>query len=64
MSAAEYRISKTLGPSILKRASLALEEAIKEFEDEADDEIVMPRSPPVLRSGFEQLSNAAGVVSD
>lgn len=52
LSAAEYRISKTLGPSVLKRASVALEEAIKEIEEEAEaeDEIVMPRSAPVPRN--------------
>ncbi|GLB35396.1 hypothetical protein LshimejAT787_0209610 [Lyophyllum shimeji] len=51
VSAAEYRLSKTLGPSALKRASMAIEEVIREFEEEeeADDEIVMPRSTPIPR---------------
>lgn len=43
VSVAEYRISKALGPSALKRASMALEAAIKEFEEEAE-EILMPRT--------------------
>lgn len=54
LSAAEYRLSKTLGPSVLKRASLALEEAIKEIEEEAEDEIVMPRTAPVPRTSLDQ----------
>ena len=55
LSVAEYRITKTLGPSVLKRASLALEEAIKELEEEAEDEIVMPRrSTPIPRVSVEQ----------
>lgn len=49
-SIAEYRLSKTLAPSSLRRASLALEEAIKEIEEEAEDEIVMPRSTPATRT--------------
>ncbi|KAJ6455728.1 hypothetical protein C8R45DRAFT_585902 [Mycena sanguinolenta] len=52
-SVAEYRLSKTLGPSVLRRASLALEEAIKAIEEEAEDEIVMPRSPPVPRGSLD-----------
>ncbi|KAJ6546531.1 hypothetical protein DFH09DRAFT_1171276 [Mycena vulgaris] len=53
LSVAEYRLSKTLGPSVLRRASLALEEAIKAIEEEAEDEIVMPRSAPVPRGSLE-----------
>ncbi|KAJ7273564.1 hypothetical protein B0H12DRAFT_1090007 [Mycena haematopus] len=53
LSVAEYRLSKTLGPSVLRRASLALEEAIKAIEEEAEDEIVMPRSPPVPRGSLD-----------
>ncbi|KAJ7752000.1 hypothetical protein B0H16DRAFT_1547045 [Mycena metata] len=52
-SVAEYRLSKTLGPSVLRRASLALEEAIKAIEEEAEDEIVMPRSTPVPRGSLD-----------
>ncbi|KAL6307923.1 hypothetical protein BKA93DRAFT_766564 [Sparassis latifolia] len=39
------RLSKTLSPEGLRRASLALDEVIKELEEEGDDEIVMERSP-------------------
>lgn len=39
------RLSKTLSPEHLKRASLALDEVIRELEEEGDDEIVMERSP-------------------
>ncbi|KAF8061570.1 hypothetical protein FPV67DRAFT_286113 [Lyophyllum atratum] len=53
VSVAEYRISKKLGSSVLKRASMAIEEAIKEFEEEADDEILMPRSTPIPRGHVE-----------
>jgi serine/arginine repetitive matrix protein 2 len=55
--AAEYRLSKTLGPAGFKRASLAFEEVIKEMaliEEEADDEIVMPRTAPAQRFMFRQ----------
>jgi len=48
VSVAEYRIAKTLGPLGLKRASIALEEAFKGIQ-EAEDEIVMPRSTPIPR---------------
>ncbi|KAJ3512524.1 hypothetical protein NLJ89_g3468 [Agrocybe chaxingu] len=54
ISAAEYRLQKTMGPSNLKRASLALEKAIKEIEDEVEDEILVPRSPPIPRANLEQ----------
>lgn len=55
LSAAEYRLSRTLNPAALKRVTVAMEEALKEIEEElqedieeeADDEIVMPRSPPL-----------------
>lgn len=49
ISAAEYRLAKQLGPAVMKRASLALESAIKEIEDEVEEEIVMPRSTPIPR---------------
>lgn len=52
LSVAEYRLQKTLGPSALKRASMALEEAIKEIEDEVD-EIVLPRSVPIPRGSLD-----------
>ena len=52
VSVAEYRIAKTLGPLGLKRASIALEEAIREIQ-EAEDEIVMPRSTPIPRTNLD-----------
>lgn len=39
------RLSKSLSPEHLRHASLALDEAIRELEEEGDDEIVMERSP-------------------
>lgn len=53
ISAAESRLQKTLGPSVLKRASMAIEQAIKEIEDEVDDEILLPRSVPVPRGSLD-----------
>ncbi|KAF6764784.1 hypothetical protein DFP72DRAFT_1120488 [Ephemerocybe angulata] len=51
ISAAEYRLQKSLGPAGLKRASVALENVIKEIEDEElEEEIVMPRSTPIPRN--------------
>ncbi|KAL0071466.1 hypothetical protein AAF712_001323 [Marasmius tenuissimus] len=37
-------------PSVYKRASLALAQAIRELEEDAEDEVLMPRSMPVPRS--------------
>lgn len=54
ITAAEYRLHKTLGPSVLKRASMALDEAIREIEDEVEDEILLPRSVPAPRGSLEQ----------
>jgi serine/arginine repetitive matrix protein 2 len=53
VSMAEYRISKSMGPAALKRASLALQQAIQEIE-EADDEILLPRSTPIPRTSIDQ----------
>ncbi|KAI0648259.1 hypothetical protein C8Q79DRAFT_564029 [Trametes meyenii] len=41
------RLSKALSPDGLRRASMALDQAIRELEEEGDDEIVMERSPIV-----------------
>ncbi|EIW60763.1 uncharacterized protein TRAVEDRAFT_71059 [Trametes versicolor FP-101664 SS1] len=41
------RLSKALSPDGLRRASMALDQAIRELEEEGDDEIVMERSPVV-----------------
>ena len=54
ITAAEYRLQKTLGSSVLKRASMALDEAIREIEDEVEDEILLPRTVPVPRGSLEQ----------
>ena len=54
ITAAEYRLQKTLGPSVLKRASMALDEAIREIEDEVEDEILLPRSVPAPRGSLDQ----------
>lgn len=50
VSAAEYRLQKGLGPMGLMKASVALENVIKEIEDEVEEEIVMPRSTPIPRN--------------
>ena len=62
ITAAEYRLHKTLGPSVLKRASMALDEAIREIEDEVEDEILLPRSVLAPRGSLDQPT-AAEVVS-
>lgn len=41
--------SRTFGSAFYKRASLAVEQAIKELEEESDEKIVMPRSTPASR---------------
>jgi serine/arginine repetitive matrix protein 2 len=51
---AEYQMSKSVASSVFKRASLALEEAIRELEEDAEDEIVMPRSAPITRTSLDQ----------
>jgi serine/arginine repetitive matrix protein 2 len=63
VSVAEYRLSKVLGSAVYKRASLALEEAIKEIEEEAEDEIVMPRSAPASRTVIPEQSRSSDPVS-
>jgi hypothetical protein len=45
ISMAEYRLAKALGPNGIKRASLALQQAMKEIEEEVEEEILMPRRP-------------------
>lgn len=48
-SPAEKRASKPLSPAALKRLSAAFQEVLREIEEETEDEIVLPRSPPVAR---------------
>jgi serine/arginine repetitive matrix protein 2 len=43
-----------LASSALRRMSMALEEAIGEMEEEAEDEIVLPRSAPISRISFDK----------
>ncbi|KAG7452682.1 uncharacterized protein BT62DRAFT_925232 [Guyanagaster necrorhizus] len=44
----------SLGASAYKRASMALQQAISEMEEEEpEDEIVLPRSAPIVRLGIE-----------
>ncbi|KAH6918999.1 hypothetical protein BKA70DRAFT_38169 [Coprinopsis sp. MPI-PUGE-AT-0042] len=54
VSASEQREQKQLNPTVLKRASMALETVIKEIEDEVDEEIVMPRTAPMPRHSDHQ----------
>ncbi|KIK59838.1 hypothetical protein GYMLUDRAFT_44306 [Collybiopsis luxurians FD-317 M1] len=49
-SPTEYTLSKSLSPAAFKRASSALEEVIRELEEDAEDEVVMPRSAPITRA--------------
>ncbi|KAI0329827.1 hypothetical protein GY45DRAFT_1324417 [Cubamyces sp. BRFM 1775] len=44
-SSLSKRLSKALSPDGFRRASMALDQAIRELEEEGDDEIVMERSP-------------------
>ncbi|KAI0831756.1 hypothetical protein BC628DRAFT_549510 [Trametes gibbosa] len=46
-SSISKRLSKVLSPDGVRRASMALDQAIRELEEEGDDEIVMERSPVV-----------------
>lgn len=41
--------SRAYGSAFYKRASMAVEQAIKELEEESDEKIVMPRSTPAPR---------------
>jgi len=53
-TASEYRPSRPVGASTYKRASRALEDAIREIEEDVEDEILMPRSAPIARSHIDQ----------
>lgn len=56
-SAIEHKLARTMDPAALKRASLALQEVIKELEDETEDEIVLPRSH-TPRGVVDEVSDA------
>jgi hypothetical protein len=58
----EQTLASRLDPQALKRASLALRQAIRELEDEPEDEIVLPRTAPVPRGNG--LADQPGHVSD
>ncbi|KAK0459548.1 uncharacterized protein EV420DRAFT_272427 [Desarmillaria tabescens] len=50
----DMALSWTLGASAYKRASMALQQAISEMEEEEpEDEIVLPRSAPIVRSSVD-----------
>lgn len=50
---AKAGLPRALSPEIIGRASLALDEVIRELEEEGDDEIVMERSPiSTMSPGF------------
>ncbi|PPR04971.1 hypothetical protein CVT24_010429 [Panaeolus cyanescens] len=55
--AAEQRLQKALGPTGLKRVSLALGAVIKEIEDEAEDEVLVPRSSPSVPTSGGHLDS-------
>jgi len=50
---------KAMNAAALKRASLALQAAIKELEDETEDEIVLPRS----RTPHGVINDSSNLVS-
>ncbi len=54
LSGVEYLLQNQLGFSNFKRASIALEQAMKEIEDELEEEILLPRTP-IPRSNLDQL---------
>jgi serine/arginine repetitive matrix protein 2 len=54
LSGVEYLLQNQLGFSNFKRASIALEQAMKEIEDELEEEILLPRTT-IPRSNLDQL---------
>lgn len=55
VEAVEYQLQTQLGPSNLNRASMALQQAIKEIEDELEEEILLPRTTPIPRGNLDQV---------
>jgi len=55
LEAVEYQLQSQLGPSNLNRASMALQQAIKEIEDELEEEILLPRTTPIPRGNLDQV---------
>lgn len=50
----EYQLQNQLGPINLKRASMALQQVMKEIEDELEEEILLPRTTPIPRGNLDQ----------
>ncbi|KZT28525.1 hypothetical protein NEOLEDRAFT_1145744 [Neolentinus lepideus HHB14362 ss-1] len=69
-SASEKRPSRAFTPAELVNMSIALEDVIREMEEEAEDEIVMPRSNPVVPvasekgAGLSKLTTPTALSSD
>ncbi|KAI0781338.1 hypothetical protein BD413DRAFT_600720 [Trametes elegans] len=59
-SSLSKRLSRALSRDGLRRASLALDQAIRELEEEGDDEIVMERSPVVHAPPRDMNGSLAG----
>jgi hypothetical protein len=53
-SGVEYQLENQLGPVNLKRASMALQQVMKEIEDELEEEILLPRTTPIPRGNLDQ----------
>ncbi|KAI0060804.1 hypothetical protein BV25DRAFT_1827349 [Artomyces pyxidatus] len=65
----EQRLSKTFHRDHLRRASMALEEVIREIEEEAedgdgDDKVLVPRSPVVHHDAHQRNGNLASGLND
>ena len=58
-SDAEYQLENQLGPIKLKRASMALQQVMKEIEDELEEEILLPRTTPIPRGNLDQTMQDA-----
>ncbi|KAG7092396.1 hypothetical protein E1B28_008753 [Marasmius oreades] len=54
LPASDSQETKLTSSSVYKRASLALAQAIRELEEDVEDEVVMPRSIPLSRSSLDQ----------
>ena len=54
-SEVEYQLQNQLGPNNLKRASMALQQVMKEIEDELEEEILLPRTTPIPRGNLDQI---------
>lgn len=50
----DYQLQNQLGPINLNRASMALQQVMKEIEDELEEEILLPRTTPIPRGSLDQ----------